>query len=153
MASIDTPFPPHLLEKVNAILSKDPEAWRFLSAFHEYCHRIDDIIDEKITDAEFILKTFALAASVYSSNFYQRYGNMLYPFVLTMTNAYADSVKWEKSTIEWQRNVADVLRGVGHDLLMLVIGIVGGYDSMRELSLELREHFYNDQHDSKGNPT
>lgn len=134
------------------MLSHDLEAVRFLQSFTEYCHAIDDIIDGDKSKPEDILKTFAGAALLYSSNFYHRYYTQLYPLILTITNNYADSVKWEKSKEQWRLGVSDVLRSAAHDMICCVVGICCSYDAMREISIEIREATYEKNHDELGNP-
>lgn len=136
--------------KLQKYLSHDPEALRFVHAFNDYCHSIDDIIDEKITDPEKVLKVFVEAATVYSSNFYQRHSRELYSLVLTITNTYVDSIKWEKDIDLWKRNASDVLRSCGNDMMLLVIGLVAGWDAMRDVSELVRNYSYVSHHNLQG---
>lgn len=149
-----------LMDEVSAfIYSRNPEALAFLAAFSTYTHAIDDIIDEPSwrNDPERIIATFAHAATLFSSNFFQKNADRLYPTVLLITNAYADSVFWEHKDednhVEWKQQFADVLRGEGLNMLLLVLMLVGGYEAARKYSLRLREHFYHEQHDKNGEPT
>lgn len=141
-----------LLSKLQQYLNHDPEAVKFIQSFCQYCHDIDDIIDGDKTNTEHILKTFCNAAAIYSSNFYHRYSLQLYPIVLNITNTYADSVKWEKSDVDWKRAVSDTLRSCGNDMIYIVVGICSGYDAMRDVSALLREVSYNHHHDEIGKP-
>lgn len=141
-----------LLEKLQIYLGNCPDAIRFVKAFQDYCHNIDDIIDEKITDPEKILKVFLQAASIYSSNFYIKYSTQLYPLILVITNTYADSVKMERSGVAWKKKVSDVLRSTGNDILIFVVGIVAGWESMRDVSELIREYSYAEHHNELGEP-
>ena len=148
MVNIDA----QLLAKLQLYLSHDQDAIRFIKAFGSYCHEIDDIIDEKITDPEKILRTFVNAAAIYSCNFYQRFADRLYPTVLLITNEYADSVKWEKNDDSYKEHISDVLRSCGNNMLILVVGIVAGYEAMRDVSCLIRETSYLKHHDELGKP-
>lgn len=134
------------------VLNVNPEAVRFIKAYIEYCHDIDDIIDNAITDPEFILKTFLKAAAIFSSNFYVKHSEQLYPLIIVITNSYADSVQFERSKEGWKLQASDVLRHCAIDMVLLVVGIVAGYDAVREISPLLREHNYNQHHDAEGKP-
>lgn len=141
-----------LLEKLQVYLGNCPDAIRFVKAFQDYCHNIDDIIDEKITDPEKILKVFLQACSIYSSAFYQRYAIQLHSVIMVITNSYADSVKMDHSGIAWKKKVSDVLRTAGNDMLILVVGIVAGWESMRDVSELIREYSYAEHHNELGEP-
>lgn len=142
-----------LFDRLNQILTRDSEAVRFIVAFNEYCHAVDDIIDgDAKVDKEFIIKTFIQATALYSSNFYHKYAVQLYPIVLNLTNSYADSVKWEGAEEKWKRDISDVLRMSANDMITIVVGLVGGYDAMREVSCLMREVGYNRNHDTQGLP-
>lgn len=142
---------PHLLRRLQDILNKEPDAVRFFYAWNDYCHFVDDLVDGDVEKtSENILKLCVKAAALYSSNFYTRYSVQLYPVVLTITNSYADSVKWEDSQEAWKQQHADVLRACGNDMLMVVVGIVDGYDAMREVSEMIRQLSYNQHHTVEG---
>ena len=64
-----------------------------------------------------------------------------------ITNTYADSVAWETSDVPWKKNVADVIRQCGNDMILTVAWIVGGWSHMRSISLKLRETAYHSQHE------
>lgn len=123
------------------------EAEAFLKHYNLYCHSIDDIIDEKITDSESILATLHMALNIFSSNFYRKYQDLIYPIVNLIHNTYADSVLMELSKEQWKKECADVLRSVGQEMCLIVIQILGGYKARRRLSLLVREYSYRTQHE------
>lgn len=125
------------------------EAQKFLSDFGNYIHWIDDIIDENVTP-EHVLKTFALGREIYTSPFFLRNMDKLRQIDVNCTNAYADSVQWEKSDVDWKRNWSDHYRHFGTELGLAVAYIVGGYEHMRSVSLELRTACWVDHHSKKG---
>lgn len=136
-----------LLSKLRLYLERDQEAVRFIQAITEYFHSVDDIIDEKIIEPERVLKVFIQAAAVYSSNFYHRYYTQLYPLILNITNVYADSIRLEHDEEPWKRYCGDVLRSVGNDIITIVVGIVSGWEAMRDVSILIREVSYKEHHD------
>lgn len=132
-------------------LATNNQALVFACEFVRMCHAIDDLIDETITDSELIVQAFCKTISVCSLPFYQQYVTLLYPLLISASNAYADSVKLEKQEEQWKRNYADVLRQAGNEVLVMVVDIVNGYESKREFSLKLRDISYADHHDEEGN--
>ena len=128
----------------------DREAMEFLLLWRAYVHNVDDIIDQDTSEmeeprrAEFILKTFALAIRLYSHPFYLRNIQALRAVAYSITNAYADSVLFERvSSVEcrgeeWKQQWADHHRHAGAEMVLAVAQICGGYDHVRTLSPELR---------------
>lgn len=133
-------------------LSPDPDALLWVLSYTTYVHAVDDIIDEEIRDEEFLLKTFEMAAVVYSSHFYVRNISALYPLIVMASNTYMDSVILEKQSEAWKRYTADHLRQTGNEVILACIQIVGGMDVRRQASMELREISYFLHHDSEGRP-
>lgn len=133
------------------IIGQGSDADKFTRAFGAWCHAIDDVVDVGATP-ETIVKNFALGAAVFTSNFYRAHADQLYPVVVLIANAYADSVAWEKSGEDWKRRQADVLRNCGNDMLLAVVLICGGYDAMRQVSQLIRETSHFRHHDEQGNP-
>lgn len=122
----------------------DREALVFVGLWYRYCHRIDDLLDTRedgrpIMSAEDILDTFLLAAWLYSCPFYKKHSDLLLSCVITTTNAYADSIAWERSPIEHRRNIGNILRTCGNEMFFLVATIVGGVQHMRNVSQRIRE--------------
>jgi hypothetical protein len=141
--------------KLADIIGSNEDAVRFLKAFNDYCHLVDDIIDEYSlkfhpVPPEMFFKHCINAAELYSSRFYQRHVNDLFPIVIQITSAYADSVNMEKSNIEWKRQASDTLRQAGNDMIMMIVFIIGGWDKKREISELVREVSYQQHHDETG---
>tara|TARA_R110000868_G_scaffold44315_3_gene148139 strand:- start:142 stop:564 length:423 start_codon:yes stop_codon:yes gene_type:complete len=119
----------------------------FVSLFHTYCHAVDDLIDGDVERTpETLLEVLMQANQLYSTPFYLENAYRLQPVIALITNTYADSVAWEKDGTDWKRNIADVIRQCGNDMILAVACIVGGYKHMRSISLELREVAYHSQH-------
>lgn len=135
-----------LLKEINEILTPYPEALAFINAYNEYVHLIDDIVDEK-HDVSDILKVFSLAATIYSSNFWQQNKDALWVIEQLINNTYRDSVVWEQSSVAWKRNHAKSLSHCGYNMFYAVILIVAGKDKLDEISLRFREHSHT-KHDT-----
>ena len=135
-----------LKEELTLLLIDRPEAGAFVWAYCDYIHAIDDIIDEKITDPERLLRVFAQGAALFSSRFYREYGDQLYLIEALINNDYADSVAWEKSDVKWKRENADVLRHSGSLMLYAIIFLLKGRDALRSISAKVREHNYIKHH-------
>lgn len=133
------------------VLANNPAALKFFCAWKDYTHAVDDLIDEDRSN-ELIIKSHVLAAELYSSNFWYSHGDKLFPTVLTIANAYADSVAWENSGCDKRQHMADMLRTTGNEMILLIIGICSGWDNLRKLSPKLRMISYLQHHDNEGNP-
>lgn len=135
------------------VCGADREAADFLSNhWSPYVHEIDDIIDGERTKPEEILATFARAAVLYAHPFYLKHLAALQGLVLIITNMYADSVAWERSQVQWQRDWADHNRHVGMEMVIAVAQICGGYEHARAISQEQRVVCWHDHHTPIGEP-
>ena len=140
------------IEFIAKYIGHNIDAHIWILGYGVYVHAIDDIIDGDKTDSEFILKTFELAAMVYSYPFYLQNMHILYSLCKTASNTYMDSVLMEKSKEEWKRNYADILRTHGNEVILAVIEILHGIDVRRKASQELREISYHTHHNELGAP-
>jgi len=127
-----------LLKKIAGYIGHDVEACRFIKAYIAYCHAIDDIVDEKMCSSEYITSVTSLASAVYTSNFWIKNAHQLYLVDALINNDWADSCLWEHSTIEWQKNIADVLRNTANNMVFATIFIVAGRGAVRDISLHFR---------------
>ena len=127
-----------LEQEILKLIGHDQDAINFLLVYNECVHRTDDIIDEKITDAEFILKTQSLWNNLWNSNLARRFPSLWLVDQL-VNNIYADSILWEKEEEPWKRVAADVWRHQGQEVVFAVILLVAGRDALREISIHLRE--------------
>lgn len=124
----------------------------FLGLWRAYVHAIDDIVDGDTPGNEALLATFAQAIAVYAHPFYLKNIAALRQVALNCTNAYADSVAWEHSGQQWQREFADHYRHFGAEMVLAVAGICGGYGHMRSISPELRTICWCEHHRADGTP-
>lgn len=144
------------------------EAIDFLNHWRTYVHLIDDVVDEDLTEmpkgasarppgpsrraVERVCAIGAQAVMLYSHPFYVRNLLALRQVVLSCTNAYADSVMWERSGVPWQAQFADAYRHFGAEMVLAVAGICGGYEHMRSISPELRVICWHEHHTQEGVP-
>ena len=128
------------------------EAQDWLNLWGTYIHWVDDIIDEDV-DGQFILNTFAMPIEIYTHPFFLKHGHQLRQLIINCTNAYADCVAWEKTGTDWQQGFTDHYRHFGCELGLAVAYIVGGWQHMRSVSLELRTACWVDHHDKDQNAT
>lgn len=124
----------------------------FLRLWRAYVHAIDDIIDGDAADPESILAAFMQAAFVYTHPFFTANAPALRQLAVNCTNAYADSVAWEKSPDAWRRQFSDHYRHYGAEMVLAIASLCGGYQHMRSVSLTLRETCYTEHHDNEGAP-
>lgn len=141
-----------LKQSIDEVLRDFPDAKNFLLAYCEYTHSIDDIIDDKITSSDVILKTFNQSANIFNCNFWRQNASQLFLIEKLINLDYGLSVKWEKSDEAWKRNQADVLRNAGNMMTFAVILLIAGYDKAKELIPLIREHSYYRHHDEEGKP-
>lgn len=139
------------LELLRALCCGNEDAVRFLLAWREYVHLIDDIVDGDASPVD-VIRVGAMANSLYSSPFYRRHTDQLYVTVQLLTVAYRDSVQWEKSTDAWRREIADVIRHSGADMVRAVALLCGGYAHLARYSLEIHTICYQEHHDAEGHP-
>lgn len=135
----------------------DKSAEVFCHLWYVYCHAIDDLIDtmedgRPTMNPEQILAMFANAALLYNCPFFVANRNHLFPIVLSVTNAYADSVMWEKSPLWRRRAMADTLRMCGDEMFFMIAMLIGGWDHMRSVSGKIRERDWVLQHDEYNHP-
>jgi hypothetical protein len=133
--------------------SRYGEALDFCICWLVLCHFVDDIVDTKKDDHEFLLKTFEHAAITYSLPFYRQHAHTLLPIIKSATNNYADSVLFEHSMHSWQRTYADALRQSGNDVLCAVVEICVGQEKRRIFSQKVREISYMSHHTKEGEVT
>lgn len=133
------------------------DAIMFCNLWYHYCHGIDDLIDtmqdgRPTMSKEEMLSLFLRAAVLYNCKFFREYSHMLFPIVISVTNTYADSVKWERSSKPHLRMMGDVFRTCGNEMFFMVGFICGGPEHMRRLSAPIKERDFLGQHDQQGNP-
>lgn len=138
-----------------AICKGDQDAMNCNNLAFSFFHALDDFRDEredgrpKMNDEQTI-EMFAITAAFYNCPFYVRNREMLFPIMLNITNSWADSLMWERSSLKHRRTIANVLSAVGDEFYMAVALICGGWSHMRAISGKLRERDWLSQHGENG---
>ena len=130
------------MEQLRLLFQDKPEVWNFIQLYVDYCHRIDDLIDEKF-EAEALLKCLYLASLIYSSDYFSRNRSFLLPIEHHIINTYADSVKWEKESDTNKTKYVDMLRHCGLDMILKIVQLEFGWDILRRTSDLIRNQIYN----------
>jgi hypothetical protein len=138
------------VDLVKRYLADDVDAQLFAQAFMLYCHAIDDIVDGDKTDHLFVMQTFNFAQVVYTSAFFMRHWAILAPVIHNVFLDYEESVTMERSSVQWQRQYADVMRQNANVIFLQCIELVAGIQARREASIQLREISYRNHHNEKG---
>ncbi len=139
-----------ILKDVFAMLDDHPDAKLMLKTYCNYCHDVDDIIDEKKIDSEHVLKTQAMMSDILNSDFWVKNAHFLYIVEALINNDYADSnilMNKPKDSPEYQQG--DVLRCSGNLMIFAVILLTKGRDALRKVSLAIREASYKAHHDKE----
>ena len=134
------------------------EAVDWIQLGRVYCHEIDDLIDEDLPKAlrqrgaQRACRIGAMAIDLYTHPFFLKNMATLKAAMKTCTHQYAESVAWEESQVEWQKNYADWARHSWLDVCLTVAEICGGWDHRVSVAEELRTVSYVDHHE-EGKPT
>jgi hypothetical protein len=125
------------------------EAVDFLNRWSKYVHAVDDLVDEPF-DSGNIIKSHATAIEIYTHPFFLKNLVALRQVAIYSNNLYADSVVWEKSDEKWKLDFVDWARHSPSEMVIATANIVGGYDHMRVVSLEMRKLCYFEHHREDG---
>jgi len=145
-------------DAVVRLCNGDAVALDWVNLGRQYCHLIDDLVDEDLPRAnvagggERTCKIGALALELYSHPFWMRHWQALKPAMMLNTIKYADSLRWENGKEEWQRQYSDWARHGWLEVCMIVGTLCGGYDCARNESAEMIAVAWQNHHDVNGKP-
>jgi hypothetical protein len=125
------------------------DAWRFLVAYHDQAHRVDDQMDTE-TSREQQLFTIKCEQALWANPFYRQHEQALGLVSSLVHSSYANSVIWERAETERAKAVADVLRFCGNLMVEAVAHICGGYEHARKISALLWAMSWFSHHDADG---
>lgn len=109
----------------------DDSAFKFILAWGNYVHTIDDIVDGDMSPSNRnINRLMFSAAQLYSSDFYRLYSYCLYPLIALITADYSDSNE------EGIPN-AQFLASTGNNMIKMIAFIKGGYPLLEVISTKL----------------
>lgn len=143
-------------QTAHRICNGSEEAFDWMQMGRIYIHEIDDLIDEDIARgahhaqaAQRVCRIGAIALDLYTHSFFLKNAAALKAAMMLNTINYADSVAWEDSKVDWQRQFSDWSRHGWIDVCLTIARICGGYDHAKAISLELRTNSYVDHHDKE----
>lgn len=128
-----------LQERLHKVFNNRRDAYDFAVKYIKHCHAVDDIIDNEDCRPSFVIKSFVDALFVFTHPYFLANLATLKPIAFSVANNFANSCEWEKSDVDWKKKHADILRHAGCDMLDVVVFLVAGYDTMREISPMYRE--------------
>lgn len=105
----------------------DMQAKAWLAAWHYWCHRIDDHIDEK-EPAVGVIDIAERAAVLFSSPFWLRHVDRLAPLVAVIAEEYRTSLDAGDPVL------SEALRISGNQMVLLVAYLCGGNPCVRATS-------------------
>jgi predicted methyltransferase len=86
-----------------------------------------------------------MALNLYSSNFYRKYQDILYPVVRYIHHTWLDTVVMENMKEFWAREQANTLKSVGLEMVLTIIEILTSYEVRRSISVAVRKNSYDKQ--------
>lgn len=137
------------------ICNGNTDAIDWIDKGNKYCHLIDDVIDEDLVEgnrtrgAKRICAIGLMAIELYTHPFFQKFWKELGQAMATCTQLYAQSVEWEESKVDYQRNFSDWARHAWLDVVLAVAKICGGHEHMMAVAPELRAMSHVDHHDGE----
>ena len=148
---------PALEQLLTEICNGDNEAWEFCCHWINQCHFIDDIIDNPKTKPEEVIKTIMAAGDLVLHPFFQKNKEKLYPLRVLIANAYTDSVLFERSKFPEDKQIGDILRFCGNEMLLMIAAITTKEDQnvwerLRSISPSLRRLSFKEHHTVEGQP-
>jgi len=134
---------------LNIALQGNKDAIDFMESIIYITQVWDDLIDkDKSVTSEMINKTFHIALiQVPQNRFFQQYVGYLLPVMNVAINDWLDANVYESSDKEEKKRVAYVLRESVSNVLVTCTYIIGGYDWMRKMSLDIRNYIFDEDYD------
>ena len=122
---------------------QDGSAVEFVQIWATLCEFFDDLWDgdKEITAARIEEAVFLSLVDMADNAFFRANGHLIAPVALAGVNAWFDANRLEKSDDVNDRIFAYSLRDQYMDVLCLAIAITRGRETMRKISLEVREFF------------
>lgn len=99
------------------------DAFQFLQMWHEWCHKIDDLIDGMPGS---VIDVCADAAVLFTNPFFVEQAAILLPVVAVAAEKFRTSVE--------EGPELDFLRFAGNDMVLTVAAICGGRSLVRQVS-------------------
>lgn len=105
----------------------------------------DDLVDNGKAEEKEVERSYMHALiGLECNSFYVENRPMILPVMIIMMNGWLDSNIMVNTTSRENHVKAYVLRNLGLELIPLFAFLIGGYNHMRKVSMEIREFFTHD---------
>ncbi len=131
-------------EFIHKVLKGNIHAVVFCQTIFRVSQVIDDLIDrDKDVDNRTIMNTFWTCIIELPNNpFYRKHFDFLNPLLQSYFNDWMDSYFLETTKSDHHQNIAFGLRASIGNILVQCAFLIGGYHWMREISIEVRDHIF-----------
>lgn len=130
-------------EKMLAWMLGNADAVAAVHTITEICDVWDDLIDKDVpvTNAQ-VNEAFTKALiGLQLNRFYKANEAYFFPLIVTGINAWLDANTLQKDTSEKWRMLAFYIRTFGFEICHLAVFLVGGWEHLRRVSLDMRQFF------------
>lgn len=135
----------HLLRIYREAALDDVAAVAFLMAWHDWCHRVDDHIDEKQDHASIVDRAMEQTTFM-SCPYFLSHARELGLIQSLILDCYRQSVAIERGTEPGLVPLGDVLRLSGNLMVVAVAYLKAGPNHMKNISNQLWPVAWADQH-------
>lgn len=137
---------PNEREFLQQVLRGNVPAIQFCETLFRISQTLDDLIDgDKPVTGQDVYRAFWEALIDLPGNpFYRQHEPALRPLMAVSLQDWRDSVTLERKGDRHGRTLAFVLRDQLTGIVVQCAGIIGGFDWMQQVSVEIRRHFHED---------
>lgn len=109
----------------------------------------DDLIDarESVSDTQINTAFLQTLIDLPSNPFWKQYQPLLNPIIMVSVNAWMDANDAQKSDEQWKRRMAFYLRNASMELVLYIAQLTGGWQHLRNVSMEIREFFAHEDYE------
>jgi len=128
------------------VLRGDMAAVHFCECLFRISQTWDDLIDKdkKISDDDINRMMWEALVVLPGNPFYQKWHHELHPLMKVFASDWMDATTMERIKDDHLRRIAFVLRSSVSNIILHCAYLIGGYDWMKEVSLDIRRHIYED---------
>ena len=129
---------------LSEICKGDPHAFYFCTAFWNFCHSQDDLLDQdkEVLPDVVVFNSLRLIDAIGGGEFYRKHQAMLWPVIMVTIQAYMMSNEWCKREHVLDRTVSQVLKSQYQDVFFMVAYLVGGFDHMMAMDRKYRMYSF-----------
>jgi hypothetical protein len=128
--------------EIKELTRGNADAERFVAAFVEHCHMLDDLVDRDnpCDDERMIASEIRWVMELTGNPFFLANRAFLVPLIVQGFNAWLDSNDWQQSDDPQKQRDADVLKGLYHEVIYQVAFLCGGWDHLRSITSTYRNY-------------